>query len=74
MQVGDLVKYVGDASFYKTRVGLVAVTYKRWHWHESPHDALVHYIGIEGQGRDTPGLGQVNDGLHPMSFDELEKI
>jgi hypothetical protein len=34
----------------------------------------VHYAGIEGEGRDAPGLGQIHDGLHPMAREELEVV
>ena len=73
MQVGSLVKYVGSAAMYRDRVGVVASTYA----YLEPHridSALVHFIGLEGKGRDAPGLGQVHDGLHPMSFDELKVV
>jgi hypothetical protein len=70
MQVGDLVKYVGHATFYKNRVGIVANTYAGL----GGQSAQVHYPGLEGQGRDRPGLGQVHDGLHPMGNEELELI
>ena len=70
MKVGDLVQYVGYARFYKGRVGVVAAIFA------SHGDATiqVHYPGIEGEGRDAPGLGQVRDGLHPMALDELEVV
>ena len=70
MQVGDLVKYVGAARLYKERVGVVAWIFER---HGSA-SVQVHYPGLEGEGRDAPGLGQVHDGLHPMSPEELEVI
>ncbi len=70
MQVGDLVKYVGYARFYKGRVGVVANIFER----HGDMTIQVHYSGIEGEGRDAPGLGQVHDGLHPMCRDELEVV
>ena len=71
MQVGDLVKYIGHATFYKGRVGIVANTYIGL---GEGLSAQVHYPGIAGEGRDRPGLGQVHDGLHPMGPEELEII
>ena len=70
MQVGDLVKYVGCARFYKGRVGIAAKIFTAY----GNMTIQVHYPGIEGEGRDSPGLGQVHDGLHPMALDELELI
>ena len=70
MQVGDLVKYVGHARFYKGRVGVVANIFERY----DDMTIQVHYSGIEGEARDAPGLGQVHDGLHPMALDELEVV
>ena len=73
MQVGDLVKYVGLAVMYRDRVGIVAQTYGAIMTHRID-SALVHFDGLEGKGRDEPGLAQVQDGLHPMAFDELEVL
>ena len=70
MQVGDLVKYVGCARLYKGRVGVVAGIFAR----HGDMTIQVHYAGIEGEGRDAPGLGQIHDGLHPMAREELEVI
>ncbi len=68
MKVGDLVKYVGHARFYKGRMGVVTGVYDA----SGDMTVMVHYAGIEGEGRDAPGLGQVHDGLHPMAREELE--
>ena len=73
MQVGDLVKFVGHATFYKGRVGVIAQVYDQYPQRQR-ETAMVHFAGAEGQARDVDGLGQVNDGLHPMSFDELELV
>ena len=70
MQVGDLVRYVGYARFYKGRVGIAANIFAS----HGDMTIQVHYPGIEGEGRDAPGLGQVHDGLHPMALDELEVV
>ena len=70
MQVGDLVKYVGRARLYKDRIGIAVNIFAR---HGSA-TIQVHYPGIEGEGRDAPGLGQIHDGLHPMAPDELEVV
>ena len=70
MQVGSLVKYVGSAAMYRDRVGVVTQTYG--FIDERIDSALVHFVGLEGKGRDATGVGQVQDGLHPMSFYELQ--
>ena len=72
MKVGDLVKYIGSASMYRDRVGIIATTYRLPFAHGSADSALVHFVGLEGKGRDATGVGQVQDGLHPMSFYELQ--
>jgi len=66
MQVGDLVRFIGVAAFYRDRVGVVA--------RFDMHGPLVHFAGLEGQGRDAHGRAQNYDGLHPMHDDELEVI
>tara|TARA_R110000851_G_scaffold234012_1_gene386542 strand:+ start:6 stop:227 length:222 start_codon:yes stop_codon:yes gene_type:complete len=73
MQVADLVKYVGHAAMYRDRLGIVTKLYSTSHT-KSIDSALVHFDGLYGKGRDAPGLGQVNNGLHPMSLDELERV
>tara|TARA_R100001082_G_scaffold108310_1_gene83391 strand:- start:240 stop:494 length:255 start_codon:yes stop_codon:yes gene_type:complete len=72
-QVGDLVKFVGSAATYRDRMGIITKTYGCIdHRIDS---ALVHFIGLEGKGRDAPcDLNPTFDGLHPMSLDELEVI
>ena len=69
MQVGDLVRFIGVAAFYRDRVGVVA--------RFDMHGPLVHFASLEGQGRDAPSPCDLNssyDGLHPMHDDELEVI
>ena len=70
MKVGDLVKFVGCAKFYKERIGTIVQTWDR----VGCNSANVYFPGAEGQGRDEPGLGQTRNGLHCMAFDELEVI
>ncbi len=69
MRVGDLVKFIGCAKFYKGRIGTVVQT-----WDHARNSANVYFPGAEGQGRDEPILGQTRDGLHCMAFSELEVI
>ncbi len=69
MKVGDLVKFVGCAKFYKGRIGTVVQT-----WDHARNSANVYFPGAEGQGRDQPGLGQTRNGLHCMAYDELEVV
>jgi len=72
VKVGSLVKYVGSAAMYRDRVGVVTQTYAYLTGPHGRHDsALVHFVGLEGKGRDATGVGQVQDGLHPMGFCEL---
>jgi hypothetical protein len=73
VQVGDLVKYVGSAAMYRARHGVITKIYGSYLVNEMD-SALVHFDGLEGKGRDEPGLGQVQDGLHPMAFCELEVV
>jgi hypothetical protein len=70
MKVGDLVKFVGHAKFYKGRVGTIVQTWD----YAGCHSAYVYFPGAEGQGRDQQGLGQTENGLHAMAYDELEVI
>jgi len=72
VKVGSLVKYVGSAAMYRDRIGVVTQTYG--FIDERIDSALVHFVGLEGKGRDATGVGQVQDGLHPMGFCELENI
>ena len=70
MKVGDLVKFVGHAKFYKGRIGTIVKT-----WPEvGCHSAYVYFSGAEGQGRDEAGFGQMKNGFHAMAYDELEVI
>ena len=73
MKVGSLVKYVGSAAMYRDRVGVITQTYGFIEPHRLD-SALVHFVGLEGKGRDAPGLGQVQDGLHPMGLEELKVV
>lgn len=68
MKVGDLVKFVGCAKFYKGRIGTVVQT-----WDHARNSANVYFPGCEGQGRDA-GSQRMGNGLHCMAFDELEAI
>mgnify|MGYP001265250431 CR=1 FL=1 len=70
MSPGDLVKFVGDAKFYKGRIGTVVQTWPS----AGTRSAYVYFPGAAGQGRDQDGLGQSKNGLHAMAYDELELI
>ncbi len=74
MKIGSLVKYVGSAAMYRDRVGIVTKLYAHSVLIERIDSALVHFVGLEGKGRDAPGGGQVCDGLHPMSLCELKVV
>jgi len=74
VKVGSLVKYVGSAAMYRDRVGVVTQTYG-FIESERLDSALVHFVGLEGKGRDAPGpAGPPGDGLHPMHFSEIEVV
>jgi len=76
MKEGDLVKFVGDANFYKGRVGVVCKLYSTHNVSLSgqcvPNSALVYFAGAEKAGRALQP--EVKSGLHPMGLDELEMI
>ena len=72
MKVGDLVKYVGSCAMYRDRFGIVTQLYGLFD--ERIDSALVHYPGFEGKGRDARSAGQVCNGLHPMSLNELKVV
>ena len=77
MKEGDLVKFVGDASFYKGRVGVVCKLYSIHNVKlngevRTPDSALVYYAGAEKAGRALQP--RVKNGLHPMALAELEVV
>ena len=51
MVVGNLVQFIGDARFYKGRIGIVTQAFEG--------AVLVHFAGATGQGRDLACAGQV---------------
>lgn len=71
MRQGDLVKFVGDAKFYKGRIGTVCKLYSihnnELSGHRRPDSAMVYFPGAENEGR-------ARRGLHPMALTELEVI
>jgi hypothetical protein len=67
MKAGDLVKFVGDATFYKGRVGTVCKLYSIHNSRRRPDSAMVYFAGAESEGR-------ARRGLHPMALTELEVI
>ena len=74
MRVGNLVKYVGCATTYRDRIGIVTRLYGISACPERIDSAMVHFAGLEGKGRDEACAGQVQNGLHPMALDELEVL
>ena len=85
MKEGDLVKFVGDANFYKGRIGVVCKLYSTHgierNGIETPNSALVYYAGAENEGRADRGSitrSEYNrfgkSGLHPMALAELEVV
>ena len=70
MKVGDLVRFVGQAKFYKNRIGTIVETWD----HVGCRSAYIYFPGAVGQGRDFHGMRQAKNGLHAMSYDELEVI
>ena len=75
MKVGDLVKFVGVANYYKGTVGVVTKLYNSVYAScINPNSAIV-YIANKPEGRSSPGLGQAGiPCFHPLAFDELEVI
>ena len=82
MKAGDLVKFVGDATFYKGRVGVVCKLYSihnvRKNGVTHNDSALVYFAGAENEGRAAPdgmtGIRSAKSGLHPMALTELEAV
>jgi len=76
MKAGDLVKFVGDANFYKGRIGVVCKLYSIHNVSKNgvAHNdsALVYYAGAERAGRALQP--EVKSGLHPMALTELEVV
>ena len=72
MKPGDLVKYVGSAAMYRDRIGFVTSLYG--YYHDRIDSARVYFSGLEGKGRASAGLGQIEGPLHPMALDELEIV
>jgi hypothetical protein len=76
MKEGDLVRFVGDARFYKGRIGVVCRLYSthniRLNGVVNNDSALVYYAGAEKAGRALQP--EVKSGLHPMGLDELEVV
>jgi hypothetical protein len=77
MKIGDLVKFVGVANYYKDTVGIVTKLYNT-----GAGDTVVLgfgsaivYIANKPEGRSLPGLGQAGiPCFHPLAFDELEVV
>ena len=76
MKEGDLVKFVGDASFYKGCIGVVCKLYSIHNVRKNGvvhnDSALVYYAGAERAGRALQP--DVKSGLHPMALSELEVV
>jgi hypothetical protein len=72
MRVGDLVRFVGVASYYKGTVGVVTKLYQcgAGHQHQDNPDSAVVYIANKSEGRKWRGGPR----LHPLAFEELEVI
>ena len=76
LKEGDLVKFVGVASIYKDRLGVVCRLYSTEYGAfknkrpAPPDSALVYFAGLENAGRAAP-TGHIpgaprKSGLHPM--------
>ena len=59
MKEGDLVKFVGDANFYKGRIGVVCKLYSIHNVRKNGvvhnDSALVYYAGAEGRQGSPAG-------------------
>jgi hypothetical protein len=79
MKSGDLVKYTGQASAYKGRVGFVtsmrSVGIPKKNGVEHKTHAMVFFPGLDPdpRARNVDGL-LPRLGLHPMHLDELERL
>ena len=77
MKVGDLVKFVGVANYYKGTVGVVTKLYScgTGYKNQGNPDSAVVYIANKPAGRSLPGLGQSGPPcFHPLAFEELEVV
>ena len=84
MKEGDLIKYVGHASTYQNRLGVVCRLYSTEYGAlknkrpAPPDSALVYFAGLENAGRAAP-TGHIpgaprKSGLHPMALNEIEVV
>ena len=78
MKVGDLVKYVGSARYYRDSVGIITELYSTHAIRKNnkviPNSAVV-YISDKPEGRSGPGLGQAGiPCFHPLALDEIEVV
>ena len=70
MKVGDLVRFVGVANYYKGTVGVVTKLYQAGtgHQHQDNPNSAVVYIANKSEGREWRG----GPCFHPFCFTELE--
>ena len=72
MKVGDLVKFVGAANYYKGTVGVATKLYQAgsgYQLQDNPDSAIV-YIANKPEGRRS----KRGPCFHPFAYDELEVI
>tara|TARA_R100000458_G_C8270999_1_gene245733 strand:- start:1970 stop:2200 length:231 start_codon:yes stop_codon:yes gene_type:complete len=70
IQVGDLVKFIGYASYYKDAVGVVVKLYSMFNWHPDVPDSVVVYIA----GKDRGRVSELGPEFHPLGLEEVVKI
>jgi hypothetical protein len=74
-KIGDLVKYVGVATYYKGAIGVVSKVYNTYGLQGGRlhlEDSATVYIANRPLGRSQQ-IG-ATPGYHPFSFSELESI
>ena len=75
MKVGDLVKFVGVANYYKDSVGIITKLYNthgiKKNGQSYPNSAIV-YMSDKSEGRSLQHNGVPY--FHPLALDEIEVI
>jgi acyl-CoA hydrolase len=78
MKIGDLVKFVGVANYYKDSMGIITKMYNTHGIKKNGQlymDTAVVYIAGKPEGRSLPGLGQAGiPCFHPLCLTEIEAI
>ena len=68
MKVGDLVRFVGGANYYKGTVGVVTKLYRTGTGHQDKPNSAIVYIANKPEGRES----KRGPCIHPFCFTELQ--